>query len=561
MSAAPSARLGTRRATLVELLAATDHKRIGLATTATALGFFAAGGILALLMRTELARSGMQFLDHDAYNQLFTMHGTTMILLFAPPVVMGVATYFVPLQLGAAEIVWPRLSLLGYWLYLGGALTVWSGFLTEGGAARWAWFAFLPLSDAASSPGTGGDLWVLGVALSQLGVLLLGCSIMATIVRRRAPGMTLLRMPLFCWSMVATLLMVLVAWPVVLATMVLLFLDRNVTDVFTVGGGSITYQNLFWFFAHPLVYVIFFPLVGVVGEVIATFSRRRFFGYRVTVLSLLLFAALSTSVWAHHMFTTQGVNNRFFSLTSTMIAIPAGIEYFAFLATMWRGRIALRTPMLFALGFVLLFLIGGLSGIFVASPPLDYHAHDSYLVVAHFHYTLFGGTVFGLFAAIFHWFPKVTGRRLSERLGVWQWALMFLGALLTFVPMFVLGYEGMPRQVADYAAFRDWDGLNLLATIGAYLLLVAFLLFAVNVLRSLRIGAPAGPDPWGGQTLEWATASPPPRHNFDRLPPVRSYAPLLDLREERARAERALREAAGGSDAARAPAVHEEPAP
>ena len=533
MSAAPTTAAPARaRAGIVAFATGTDHKRVGAMTVVTALGFFFAGGVLALLMRTELASSGMQVVSHDTYNQLFTMHGTTMILLFAPPVVMGVGMYLVPLQLGAAEIAWPRLALLGYWLYLGGGLVVWSGFLTAGGAASFAWFAFLPLSDSASSPGTGADLWVLGVALSQAGVLAMACAIMATVVRRRAPGMTLLRMPLFTWSMVATNLMVLVAWPVVLLAMTLLFIDRNVADVYTVGGGSVTYQNLFWFFAHPLVYVIFFPLVGAVGETIATFSGKRFFGFRVTVFSQLLFAALSTSVWAHHMFTTQAVNNRFFSFTTTSIAIPAGIEYFAFLATMWRGRIRLKTPMLFALGFVLLFLIGGLSGIFVASPPLDYHVHDSYVVVAHFHYTMFGGTVFGLFAAIYLWHGKVTGRMLSERLGRVHCGLMFAGALLTFVPMFALGYEGMPRQVADYPAFRDWDTLNLIATIGAYVLLLSFLVFLWNVAWARRRGAVAGPDPWHGQTLEWATSSPPPRHNFDRLPPVRSYAPLLDLRRE-----------------------------
>lgn len=520
------------RASFVERLASTDHKRVGAMTLVTALGFFFAGGLLALLMRTELARSGLQIVDLETYNQAFTMHGTSMILLFAPPAVMAVGMYFVPLQIGAADIVWPRLPLLGYWLYLGGGLTAWSGFLTENGAADFAWFAFLPLSDASSSPWVGADLWVIGVALSQLGVLLMGSSIMATIVRRRAPGMTLMRMPLFTWSMVATLLMVLVAWPVVLAAMVLLFIDRNLADVFTVGGGSVTYQNLFWFFAHPLVYVIFFPLVGAVGEIIATFSRKRFFGFKVTVLSQLTFAALSTSVWSHHMFTTQSVDNRFFSLTSTMIAVPAGVEYFAFLATMWRGRIRLATPMLFALGFVILFLIGGLSGVFVASPPLDYHVHDTYVVIAHFHYTLFGGTVFGLFAAIYYWYPKITGRRLGEALGRWQCGLMFVGALLTFVPMFFLGYAGMARQIADYEAFRGWDTLNTIATIGAYTLLVAFVLFIVNVLRSRRLGALAGADPWEGQSLEWATSSPPPRHNFDHLPPIRSYAPLLDLRIE-----------------------------
>jgi len=521
-----------RRATVVELLTSTDHKRVGALTLVTALGFFFAGGLLALLMRTELAHSGMQIVDRETYNQLFTMHGTSMILLFAPPAVMAVGMYFVPLQIGAADIVWPRLPLLGYWLYVLGGLTAWSGFLTEHGAADWAWFAFLPLSDSAANPWIGGDLWVIGVGISQAGVLLMGISIMATIVRRRAPGMTLLRMPLFTWSMVATLLMVIVAWPVVLVAMTLLFIDRNVADIFTVGGGSVTYQNLFWFFAHPLVYVIFFPLVGAVGEVIATFSRKQFFGFKVTVFSQLLFAALSTSVWSHHMFTTQSVDNKFFSLTTTMIAVPAGVEYFAFLATMWRGRIRLATPMLFALGFVILFLIGGLSGIFVASPPLDYHVHDSYVVIAHFHYTLFGGTVFGLFAAIYYWYPKITGRRLGEALGRWQCGLMFVGALLTFVPMFFLGYDGMARQIADYPGWRHWDTLNTIATIGAYVLLAAFLLFIVNVLRSRRLGAVAGPDPWEGQTLEWVASSPPPRHNFDHLPPIESYAPLLELRKQ-----------------------------
>ncbi|HEU4657693.1 MAG TPA: cbb3-type cytochrome c oxidase subunit I [Capillimicrobium sp.] len=531
-AAAPALVPAGRRATFVELLSSTDHKRIGVLTLATALGFFFAAGALALVMRTELARSGMQIVDRETYNQLFTIHGTTMILLFAPPAVMAVGTYLVPLQVGAADIVWPRLSLLGSWLILLGGLTVWSGFLTENGPADFAWFAFLPLSDAASSPWDGADLWVLGVALSQLGVLLMGIPIMATIVRRRAPGMTLLRMPLFTWSMVATLLMVLVAWPVVIATMVLLFVDRNAADVFTAGGGSITYQNLFWFFGHPLVYVVFFPLVGAVGEVIATFSRKRFFGFEVTVLAQLLFAALSTSVWSHHMFTTQSVDNKFFSLTTTAIAVPAGVEYFAFLATMWRGRIRLATPMLFALGFVILFLIGGLSGIFVASPPLDYHVHDSYVVVAHFHYTLFGGTVFGLFAAIYYWYPKVTGRRLGEALGRWQCGLMFVGALLTFVPMFLLGFDGMARQIADYPGWRDWETLNTIATIGAWTLAAAFVLFVVNVLRSRRLGEPAGPDPWDGQTLEWVASSPPARHNFGHLPPIASYAPLHDLREQ-----------------------------
>jgi len=523
---------GKPRATLLERFTTTEHKRLGIATTVTAVCFFFAGGLLALVMRTELAHSGLQVVSTDTYNQLFTIHGSTMFFLFASPVVMGVGMYFVPLQVGADGLVWPRAALLSYWVYLLAGLTLWSGFLTQSGAAKWAWHAFYPLSDANASPWLGGDLWLIGVGLSQAAVLVMACCILATIVRRRAPGMTVLRLPLFTWSMIATILMVIPAYPVIVAATTLLFIDRNFADVFTTGGGSVTWQHLFWFYAHPLVYVVFFPLVGAVGETIATFSRRRFFGYRVTQVSLLAFAALSTSVWGHHMMTQQDVNNRFFSFTTTAIAVPAGIEYFGFLGTMWGGRIRLRTPMLFALGFVVLFLIGGLTGIFVGSPPLDYHVHDTYFVVAHFHYTLFGGTVFGLFTAIYYWFPKVTGRLLGEKLGRWHFAFMFAGALLTFIPWFFLGHEGMPREIADYPAWRGWDTLNILSTIGAYLLFVSFILFLVNVFRSLRLGELAGPDPWEGQTLEWIADSPPPRHNFDRLPPVKSFAPLLDLRLE-----------------------------
>jgi cytochrome c oxidase subunit I len=330
---------------------------------------------------------------------------------------------------------------------------------------------------------------------------------------------------------VPTLFMLIVAFPVLVVAFSLLYLDRNGAHIFDVPGGTVTLQHLFWFYGHPVVYVVFFPLVGVVGEVIATFSRRAFFGLHLTVISLLLFAALSTSVWGHHMFTQQTVDNRFYSWTSTSLVVPAGIEYFAFIATMVGGSIRIRAPMLFALGFVLLFLLGGLTGIFVGSPPLDYHVHDTYFVVAHFHYTLFGGTVFGLFAAIHYWFPKVTGRLLGETLARWQVALMFVGALLAFIPMFFLGDEGMPRRVANWTQ-PDWRVPNIVASVGAYTIALSMLVFVLNVARSLRIGRLAGADPWEGQTLEWATSSPPPRENFDVLPPIRGYAPLLDLRHE-----------------------------
>jgi cytochrome c oxidase subunit 1 len=517
---------------LIDAVAGTDHKRVGLATTGTAIGFFFAGGVLALLMRTELAAPGMQVVSQDTYNELFTIHGSTMFFLFAAPAAVGIGVYMVPLQIGASGIAWPRLALLGYWLFAAGGVIMYSGFLTQGGAATFGWTAAYPLSDSTETPGTGADLWIVAVILATAAVLIQAVCILVTIIRRRAPGMSLLRMPLFCWSEVVTCFMVVASFPVLIVAMALLFLDRHGVGIFTGEGGAVTYQHLFWFYGHPVVYVVFFPLVGVVGEVIATFSRRRFFGFRATVLSLLVFSAISMSVWGHHMFTTQAVSNDYFSSTSTLLLVPAGIEYFAFLATMVGGRIRLATPMLFALGFVLLFLIGGLTGIFVGSPPLDYNVHDTYFVVAHFHYTLFGGTVFGLFAAIYYWFPKLTGRMLDERLGRIHAGLMFTGALVTFIPMFFLGVDGMARRIADYLPSDGLTTLNLIATIGAFTIFTSLIVFLVNLIRSLRLGARSGPDPWKGQTLEWFADSPPAARNFGSLPPVRSFAPLLDLREE-----------------------------
>jgi cytochrome c oxidase subunit 1 len=532
-----------RRGGLLEALTSTDHKRVGLATAAVAFGWFLVGGLLAVLVRTELAAPELQILTDDAYNQVFTVHGSTMLFLFAPPAAVALGVYFVPLQVGAAEVQWPRLALAGLWLLIAGGLILYSGFLVDQGAAKAGWTAYYPLSGSSASPGTGLDFWIIGVILATAAVILQGICVFATVVRRRAPGMTMLRMPVFTWSQVVTIFMIFAAFPVLIGALVLLYIDRHGGAVFAVPGGTITWQHLFWFYAHPLVYVVFFPFVGAVAEIAATFSRRRYFGYRTTVLSLLVFASLSTAVWGHHMFTTGQVANQYFSLSSTLILVPAGIEYFGVIATMWGGRIRFPTPMLFALGFVLLFLIGGLSGVFVGSPPLDYHVHDSYVIVAHFHYTLFGGTIFGLFAALYFWFPKVTGRLLSERLGKVNFALLFVGALLTFIPMFFLGHDGMPRRVADYEAFRGWQPLNLVATIGAYTILLGVAVFLLNVALSLRRGRRAGRDPWEGQTLEWATGSPPARHNFDSLPPVRSHAPLHDLRVERAR------EAAGAGGA------------
>jgi cytochrome c oxidase subunit 1 len=526
---APAAGVRTRYGVL-DVIAGTDHKRTAMRLAAVAIAFFTAGGVAALLMRANLATPHSEVVGTDTYNQLFTMHGSTMIYLFFTPMAFALGLYLVPLQVGAAEVAGPRTALASLWLVLGGGVMMWSGFLTNNGAAKSGWTAFDPLSDTPYAPGIGMDLWIFGVALATLGALLLAGCILATIVSKRAPGVTMLRLPPFTWTMVATCLMTLVSFPVLIVALVLLWVEREYGGVFTGSGGAIAYQHLFWFYGHPVVYVMFFPFVGAVAEVIAVFSRRRFFGYRAFALSILAFAALSTSVWAHHMFATDQVANRYFSLTSTSLVVPAGIEYFDLIATMIGGAILLRTPMLFAIGFVLQFLVGGLSGVFIGSPTLNYHVTDSYFIVAHFHYTLFAGSLFGLFGGIYYWFPKWTGVTLREGLGRLHFVLLVIGANLTFFPMFILGYDGMPRRIASYPPSTGWQDLNMLASAGAGVIAIALIVFAINLVVSLRHPVPAGPDPWGGHTLEWATSSPPPRHNFAALPPVRSFAPLLDLR-------------------------------
>jgi cytochrome c oxidase subunit 1 len=511
-------------------LASTDHKRTAAKVGVSSLFFFGLSGLLALLMRAELAQPGLQFVSDHSYDELFTMHGSGMIYLFLTPAALGLGLYLVPLQVGAAEVAAPRLALGGFWLYLCGGLAMYSGFLTDSGAGSDTWTATIPLSSSTHTPGVGMDLWVIGAGLAVLGSLLIALSVLLTIVRLRAPGMTMLRLPVFSWTMLVTTFMVLASFPLLVVAMGLLLAERHLGGIFTGATGSIAYQHLFWFYGHPVVYVMFFPFVGAVAEVVATFSRKRFFGYRALVVSLLFFTALSMAVWGHHMFVTGAVQNQYFSLTSHLLAVPAGIEYLDLIATMIGGAILLRTPMLFALGFICQFLIGGLTGIIVASPPLDYHVNGSFFVVAHFHYTLFAGSLFGLLAGVHYWFPKVSGAMLREGLGKLSFWLLAIGANLTFFPMFFLGFEGMPRRVPDYAPrFGD---LNLLSSIGAGVIALGILAFLANVWISLRRPVPAGDDPWQGQTLEWATSSPPPRHNFDSLPRIDSYAPLLDRREE-----------------------------
>lgn len=521
-------------------LAATDHKKLAAGVVAIASLWFLIGGLLALVIRVELTEPGMQLVDRDAYNQAFTMHGSTMIYLVIAPLALALGLYIVPLHVGAADLARPRVALLGFWLYALGGLIMWSGILTRNGAGKATWIGLDPLSQTPWTTGAGQSLWMAGVLLAVGGLILLAACILFTILHRRAPGMTMLRISVFCWAMLITCLLVLVGFPALEVALGAQLLERHVPALGNVLE-PIPYQHLFWFYGHPVVYVMFFPFLGAVAEVISTFAGRRFFGYRVLVLSLLLFSGLSMAAWGHHMLQTGQIVTGLFALTSTLLILPAGMDYFAMAATLYGGRIRLTVPMLFALGFALQFLIGGVTGIWLASPTLDSHVHDGYFVVTHFHYTLFAGSLFGAFAAIYYWWPKVFGWMLRERLGKVHFWLLVVAANVTFFPMFLLGQDGMVRRIADYPAGLGWELYNRIETAGAFLIAIALLVFAWNVLWSHRRRTSAGDDPWEGLTLEWATSSPPPRHNFDRpLPPIRSYAPLLDLRLARAGTPSAL---------------------
>jgi cytochrome c oxidase subunit 1 len=452
-----------------------------------------------------------------------------MIYLVVTPLALGLGLYLVPLQVGAPRIAAPRTALFGYWLYAGSAITLLASFLVGGGAGRDGWFAYTPLSDSTYSPGDGQSLWIVAVFVSGAGMMLISWSILWTALRQRAPGMTLLRMPVFTWSMIATCLMVVASFPALLASMGFQAMGRVDPSLFNGSNvWNIGYQNMFWFYGHPVVYVMFFPFVGCVAEVLATMAGRKYVGYKPTVVSLLVFAALSMSVWGHHLFASGQVDNDYYSSTSIILSVPAGLEYFGFLATLIGGRLVFPTPMLFALAFIPQFLIGGLTGVMLGTPPIDYHVNDSFFVVAHFHYTLFAGSVFGFFAGLYFWFPKATGFMFDDRLGKLHFWSMAVGTNVTFLPMFALGYMGMPRRVVTYPPNLAW--LNLLSSCGAAVLGLSMLFFVVNMVVSLRRRVPAPADPWGGQTLEWATSSPPPKFNFLALPPVTSYAPLHDLR-------------------------------
>jgi cytochrome c oxidase subunit I len=525
------------RASLLGWLTTTNHKQIGILYIVTTFVFFLLGGLLALLMRTELAHPGLQVMGKAFYNQLFTIHGTTMIFLFIAPMGLGLANYFVPLQIGAPDMAYPRLNMLSYWMLLFGGLTIYASFLAPGGAAQTGWTFYAPLSSRLGSPGPGADMWIMGIVLVSSSSIMTAVNLMATVFLLRAPGLTMWRLSLFVWNMIVTSLMILVAFPPLTGALSLLFIDRHFGGHFfdpSNGGSVILYQHLFWFFGHPEVYIMILPFFGIVTDIVPVFSRKPIFGYAGFVLASMAIAGLSMTVWAHHMFTTGAVLNPFFSFMSFLIAVPTGIKFFNWIGTMWRGSIRLATPMLWCLGFMANFLIGGITGVMIASPPFDYHVHDTYFIVAHMHYVLGGGSLFAIFAGLYYWFPKITGHLLNERLGKVVFAITFVGFNLTFWPMHVLGLRGMQRRIPDYLPSlgpgQSLTTPNLVATIGSYLMAVAAILFLVNVVQAFRRKEPAGDDPWGGYTLEWITSSPPPEHNFHWLPPIRSERPVFDWR-------------------------------
>jgi cytochrome c oxidase subunit I len=515
---------------LLGLFTSVDHKTIGKRYILTAFAFLLLGGLLAVAMRLQLAGAERKLLSPDLYNQFFTMHGSTMMFLFAVPVMEAFAVYFVPLMVGTRNIAFPRLNAFSYWMFLFGGCFLWIAFLFNVGPDV-GWFAYVPLSNLQFTPSKRADVWAQMITFTEVAALAVAVEIVVTVFKQRAVGMTLDRIPIYVWSMLVTSFLVLFAMPSIMVASTSLILDRLVNTHFydTASGGNVLlWQHLFWFFGHPEVYIIFLPATGMVSMMIATFARRPVIGYTVIVLSLIAIGFLSFGLWVHHMFVTglPQLGASMFTASSMLIAVPSGLQIFCWLATLWDGRPVYRTPLLFVLGFIVIFVIGGLSGVMVASVPIDMQVHDTYFVVAHFHYVLIGGAVFPLIGAVYYWFPKITGRMLSETLGRWNFCLAFIGFNVGFFPMHILGLMGMPRRVYTYTPQMGWDHLNLLSTAGAAVFALSFALLIVNVIRSLRRGEPAGDNPWGASTLEWATSSPPPSYNFSRIPVVSHRDPL-----------------------------------
>jgi cytochrome c oxidase subunit I len=527
----------TRRSkgeTVVRWLTTTDHKVIGNLYLATSMVFFAIAGVMALFIRAELFQPGMQvFLTKEQYNQFFTMHGLIMLLLFATPAFAGWANAIMPLQIGAPDVAFPRLNMLAYWLYLFGGLTAAAGFLTPQGAASFGWFMYAPLSNATYSPGVGSDLGIFGLALGGFGTILGAVNFITTIICMRAPGMTMFRMPIFTWNILITSVLVLMAFPPLAAALLGLGADRRFgTHIFEPSnGGAVLWQHLFWFFGHPEVYILALPFFGIVSEVLPIFSRKPIFGYKGLVFATISIAALSVAVWAHHMYVTGQVSLPFFAFMTMLIAVPTGVKFFNWIGTMWGGSLTFETPMLWSLGFLVTFLFGGLTGIILSTPALDFQLSDSYFIVAHFHYVIFGTVVFAMYAGFYLWWPKLTGKMLDERLGKVHFWLTFVGFHTTFLIQHWLGVEGMARRYSDYLPEDGFTLYNQISTVGAGILAISFLPFLWNIyVTTTRAPKVTVDDPWGhGGSLEWATSCPPPRHNFDSLPRIRSERPAFDL--------------------------------